>query len=88
MATLLALGIRCFSLDKIIEMDDAFLDDSHDHQHDARVSSVGVDVAGEVIQQKLNAAEILYLRSFDCNRETIKSVGKNNNGIRIFMEVK
>merc|ERR1719266_3279043 len=48
------LGIRGFSLDKIIEMDDAFLDDSHDHQHDERVSSVGVDLAGEVVQQKLN----------------------------------
>jgi len=48
------LGIRGFSLDKIIEMDDAFLDDSHDHQHDTRVTSVGIDVAGEVVQQKLN----------------------------------
>merc|ERR1712039_371272 len=48
------LGIRGFSLDKIIQMDDAFLEDSHDHQHDNRVSSVGVDVAGEVVQQKLN----------------------------------
>merc|ERR1711920_1011260 len=48
------LGIHCFSLDKIIAMDDAFLDDSHDHQHDARVSSVGIDVPGEVVQQKLN----------------------------------
>jgi len=48
------LGIRGFSLDKIIEMDDAFLEDSHDHQHDNRVSSVGIDIAGEVIQQKLN----------------------------------
>merc|ERR1712046_31411 len=48
------LGIRAFSLDKIIEMDDAFLEDSHDHQHDSRVSSVGIDVPGEVVQQKLN----------------------------------
>jgi len=48
------LGIKGFSLDKIIEMDDAFLEDSHDHQHDNRVSSVGIDVEGEVIQQKLN----------------------------------
>merc|ERR1712046_92166 len=48
------LGIRAFSLDKIIEMDDAFLEDSHDHQHDSRVSSVGVDVPGEVDEQKLN----------------------------------
>merc|ERR1711988_1975670 len=48
------LGIKGFSLDKIIEMDDAFLEDSHDHQHDSRVSSVGIDVEGEVVQQKLN----------------------------------
>merc|ERR1712003_91276 len=48
------LGIHGFSLDKIIEMDDAFLEDSHDHQHDNRVSSVGIDVPGEVVQQKLN----------------------------------
>merc|ERR1712228_1078253 len=49
------LGIRGFSLDKIIEMDNAFLEDSHEHQHDSRVSSVGLDIAGEVVQQKLNA---------------------------------
>merc|ERR1712048_639515 len=48
------LGIRGFSLDKIVAMDDAFLEDSHDHQHDSRVSSVGIDVPGEVVQQKLN----------------------------------
>merc|ERR1712087_938687 len=47
------LGIHGFSLDKIIEMDDAFLDDSHDHQHDPRVSSVGIDVPGEVLGKKL-----------------------------------
>jgi G3E family GTPase len=49
------LGIRGFSLDKIMEMDDAFLADDQSHQHDERVSSVGVDVEGEVIQQKLNS---------------------------------
>merc|ERR1712039_248877 len=48
------MGIRGFSLDKIVAMDDAFLADSHDHQHDARVSSVGIDLPGEVVQQKLN----------------------------------
>mmetsp|Transcript_78388 Transcript_78388/g.175705 ORF Transcript_78388/g.175705 Transcript_78388/m.175705 type:complete len:461 (+) Transcript_78388:75-1457(+) len=48
------LGIKGFSLDKIIEMDDAFLEDNNDHQHDSRVSSIGIDVAGEVVQQKLN----------------------------------
>jgi G3E family GTPase len=48
------LGIRAFSLDKILVSDDAFLDDNADHQHDSRVSSVGVDIEGEVVQQKLN----------------------------------
>merc|ERR1712232_951999 len=48
------LGIKGFSLDKIMEMDDAFLADSHDHEHDPRVTSVGIDVPGEVVQQKLN----------------------------------
>merc|ERR1712118_536582 len=35
-------------------MDGGFLDDNTDHQRDDRVSSVGVDVEGEVVQQKLN----------------------------------
>merc|ERR1712032_55458 len=42
------LGIRGFSLDKIIEMDDAFLEDSHDHQHDARVSSDAIGAPVEM----------------------------------------
>jgi len=48
------LGIHGFSLDKIIEQDAAFLADSNDHQHDPRVSSIGIDIPGEVVQQKLN----------------------------------
>jgi G3E family GTPase len=48
------LGIHGFSLDRIIDQDNNFLEDSHDHQHDPRVSSVGIDVPGEVVQQKLN----------------------------------
>jgi G3E family GTPase len=48
------LGIHGFSLDRIIEQDDAFLKDEHAHQHDPRVSSVGIEVKGEVVQQKLN----------------------------------
>merc|ERR1711894_120907 len=34
--------------------DDGFLDDSAEHQHDERVTSVGIDVPGEVDQMKLN----------------------------------
>merc|ERR1712084_181381 len=48
------LGIQGFSLDKIMEMDDAFLADDAEHQHDDRVSSVGINVKGEVDQAKLN----------------------------------
>merc|ERR1712110_278058 len=48
------LGIKGFSLDKIIDMDDAFLGEHQDHEHDARVSSVGIDVPGEVVRQKLD----------------------------------
>ena len=39
------LGIQAFSLDKILEKEDEFLAAEHDHQHDSRVSSVGVDLA-------------------------------------------
>jgi len=48
------LGIQAFSLDKILEMDDEFLTDEHEHQHDDRVTSVGIHVVGEVDQNKLN----------------------------------
>jgi len=48
------LGIKAFSLDKILEMDDAFLQEDQEHQHDDRVSSVGFHVQGEVDQSRLN----------------------------------
>jgi len=48
------LGIQAFSLDKILEMDDEFLKNEHDHQHDNRVTSVGLNIVGEVDQTKLN----------------------------------
>jgi len=48
------LGIEAFSIDKVLEMDNAFLDDKQDHMHDERVSSVGIRMKGEVDQRKLN----------------------------------
>jgi len=48
------LGIDAFCLDKVIAMDDGFLDDSAEHEHDDRVSSVGIDTAGEVDKAKLD----------------------------------
>ena len=47
-------GIQAFDLDKILEMDDGFLQDEQDHQHDDRVTSCGFHVKGEINQQKLN----------------------------------
>lgn len=48
------LGIQAFDLDKILEMNDEFLAEHADHVHDNRVSSVGINIAGEVDQEKLN----------------------------------
>mmetsp|Transcript_102788 Transcript_102788/g.193255 ORF Transcript_102788/g.193255 Transcript_102788/m.193255 type:complete len:457 (+) Transcript_102788:101-1471(+) len=48
------LGIRGFSLEKIIDIDHAFQGNIDDHQHDLHVSSVAIDVPGEALQQKLS----------------------------------
>merc|ERR1712232_41465 len=42
------LGINAFDLDKMLELDTTFLDDSNEHQHDSRISSVGIDLLGQV----------------------------------------
>merc|ERR550525_2136958 len=47
------IGIHAFSLDRIMEKEDGFLADEHEHSHDSRVSSVGIDVPGEVDNDKL-----------------------------------
>jgi len=47
------LGIQAFNLDKIMEKEEGFMSDEHTHSHDNRVSSVGVDVPGEVDNDKL-----------------------------------
>merc|ERR1712032_658830 len=48
------IGIKAFSLDQVLEMDSEFLKEEQDHQHDNRVSSVGISVKGQVDQSKLN----------------------------------
>lgn len=48
------LGIQAFDLDKIMNQDEGFLDDNTEHEHDNRVSSVGIHVQGEVENDKLN----------------------------------
>ncbi|CEM06885.1 unnamed protein product [Vitrella brassicaformis CCMP3155] len=49
------LGIRAFSLDKVLDMDSEFLKDGQEHQHDESVTSIGIDLVGEVDEGKLNA---------------------------------
>ena len=53
------LGLHAFDLDRVVEMDPAFLTDPGEtgdtHHHDSRVTSVGFDVAGELDPRRLDA---------------------------------
>merc|ERR1712086_1045965 len=42
------LNIRAFDLDKTLEMDPEFLNTEAEHEHDTTVSSIGVDLPGDV----------------------------------------
>ena len=48
------LDVHAFDLDHVLETEPGFLDPDGEHQHDASVSSVGIDVAGTVNVEKLN----------------------------------
>jgi len=48
------LGVHAFDLDKTLEIDASFLEDGGEHQHDSRVSSVGIDLKGQVDICKLD----------------------------------
>jgi G3E family GTPase len=48
------LDVGAFDLARVLEQEPRFLDDD-DHQHDERVTSVGIEVAGEVDVDRLNA---------------------------------
>lgn len=48
------LDVRAFDLEQILSTDPGFLDPDAEHQHDASVSSVGIDVEGTVNVEKLN----------------------------------
>jgi len=64
------MGIKGFSLDRVLESDAEFLRDDQDHQHDQSVSSVGIECAGECDQEKLNnwIAKLLRERGTDIFR--------------------
>jgi G3E family GTPase len=51
----LLLNIKRFDLARVIDMDNEFLNGIGEHQHDERVSSVGIQVEGAVDMVKLNA---------------------------------
>ena len=48
------LGVRAFDLDRALAVDPAFLLDG-DHQHDRSVTSVGVEIPGELDGERVNA---------------------------------
>jgi G3E family GTPase len=48
------LDVGAFDLDRVLKDDPAFLTDT-EHQHDATVTSVGIDLAGELDEDRLNA---------------------------------
>ncbi|CAE7465961.1 CBWD2 [Symbiodinium pilosum] len=64
------IGIRGFSLDRVLEADSEFLKDEQDHEHDQTVTSVGIECAGECGQARLNAwiAKLLTERGTDIFR--------------------
>ena len=50
------LGVHAFDLDRVVDMDPAFLSaEAGHHEHDAAVTSVGFDVAGELDPGRLDA---------------------------------
>jgi len=63
------LGVGAFDLDRALELDPAFLVDS-DHQHDQSVTSVAIEMAGEVDLQRLDPwlGEFLSTQAVDVFR--------------------
>lgn len=51
----LILGINKFDLSRVMEMDSEFLNVDGEHQHDSTVTSVGIEFAGALDMNKLNA---------------------------------
>ena len=48
------LDVGAFDLDRVLDMDPRFLEET-DHQHDQSVTSVGIELEGDLDGQKLNA---------------------------------
>lgn len=63
------LDVGAFDLDRVLEQEPAFLGDD-DHQHDQRVTSVGIEAPGDVDVDRLNAwlGELLSEKGVDIFR--------------------
>jgi G3E family GTPase len=76
------IGIRSFSLDKVLELDGEFLRDEQDHQHDSSVSSVGIECEGDCDHERLNTwvATLLKEKGVDIFRmKGVLSIKGSNN---------
>ncbi|WP_405639411.1 CobW family GTP-binding protein [Streptomyces sp. NBC_00019] len=56
------LDVGAFDLDRVLKDDPSFLTDT-EHQHDTTVTSVGIELAGEVDERRLNAWLSTLLRT-------------------------
>ena len=56
------LDVHAFDLDRVLQTDPAFLTET-EHQHDSTVTSVGIDLPGELDQRKLDAWLSTLLRT-------------------------
>jgi G3E family GTPase len=63
------LDVHAFDLDRVLQTDPAFLTET-EHQHDASVTSVGIDLPGELDQRKLDTwlGTLLRTRGVDIFR--------------------
>ncbi|GAA4896643.1 GTP-binding protein [Tessaracoccus lubricantis] len=63
------LDVHAFDLDRVLDTDPSFLSET-DHQHDSTVTSVGIDLEGELDQERLSAwlGELLRQRGGDIFR--------------------
>ena len=64
------LGIKAFSLEKVLEVEPDFLDTDGEHQHDDSISSVGLKQAGALDMTRVNAwlTDLLANRGVDIFR--------------------
>lgn len=83
------LGIKGFSLDRVLEAEPEFLNDDQEHQHDASVSSVGIECPGECELEKLNLwiGKLLKEKGVDIFRTKGILVIKGSNSPFVFQGI-